>query len=275
MWVRIDDAFPEHQKVFLAADSLTPSGYERVLSVIVQGICYSNRNLTDGFLPTAVVSRFQGSKPLHVAEVLVDARLLERVEGGYQIHDFNHYQPTAQAVKEKREKDRIRKESAKNPPLIPEESKPNPMRSRARDPGNNPSTTREDQKRMSASADADAVMRLWNETVTAPIPQVRLLTPGRKAKIRARLKTYPDVETWQQAIAWVNGQDWCRASGVGSHPNWTATLDWLIKSDEPIQKALEQADTPQAPARRQPITGKPGGRLALLQAGNAALVGGS
>ena len=88
---------------------------------------------------------------------------------------------------------------------------------------------------------AQDVVDVWNQSVTAPIPQVTRLTADRKAKIDARLKTYPDLASWRTAIAWINGQAWCRAPGTGQHPNWTATLDWLCKTDGNIQRGLERA----------------------------------
>lgn len=99
----------------------------------------------------------------------------------------------------------------------------------------------------SRTASAQAIVDLWNQLVTAPIPQVTKLTTDRRAKLDARLKSFPALETWAEAITWVNGQDWCRASGKGDHPNWTASLDWLCKNDGVIQRALEKSAT--VPAR--------------------------
>lgn len=88
---------------------------------------------------------------------------------------------------------------------------------------------------------AQELVDLWNQVVTPPLPKVTKLTADRRAKLNARLKEYPDLATWRTLIAWVNGQDWCRASGSGDHPNWTATLDWLCKSDGQVQRYIERA----------------------------------
>lgn len=85
------------------------------------------------------------------------------------------------------------------------------------------------------------VVDLWNQSVTAPIPQVTKLTADRSAKINARLKECPDLATWRTVFLWINRQDWCRAPGTGDHPNWTATLDWLCKSAGQFQRKVEQA----------------------------------
>lgn len=88
---------------------------------------------------------------------------------------------------------------------------------------------------------AQALVDLWNQSVTAPIPQVTKLTTGRRAKYNARLQDFPDWQDWRLVIAWLNAQDWCRAPGTGEHPNWTATLDWLCKSDDKVQQYIERA----------------------------------
>jgi hypothetical protein len=108
----------------------------------------------------------------------------------------------------------------------------------------------------SAPTAAD-IVDLWNRLVTPPIPQVTKLTPGRAAKINARLKAYRDLALWQTVITWISQQEWCRASGVGDHPNWTATLDWLCKSDDQIQKYIERAqmDTQRLPPRAVRVPG--------------------
>lgn len=90
----------------------------------------------------------------------------------------------------------------------------------------------------------ESIVALWNELVTAPIPQVRLLTAGRRKKILDRLRTVPALEDWRAAIRWVNGQEWCRASGRGTHGSWVVDLNWLIRSDENLAKAVEGSAMP-------------------------------
>lgn len=92
------------------------------------------------------------------------------------------------------------------------------------------------------------VVTLWNQLVTPPIPQVTKLTADRTAKINARLKEFPDLASWRTVITWLNRQDWCRACGTGEHPNWTASLDWLVKNDGQIARYLERASTAMPPA---------------------------
>jgi hypothetical protein len=162
----------------------------------------------------------------------------------YQVHDLWHHAPDYVTKRRQRELDR-RQKSAPNSPRrrsadfgghCPPSSDCLPGLDRTPAPAPAPA-----QKNQTASA--DDVVDLWNQLVTAPIPKVTRLTADRKRKIDARLKVYPDLADWRTAIVWVNGQSWCRAPGNGDHPNWTATIDWLCRSDEPIQRALERAAT--------------------------------
>ena len=88
------------------------------------------------------------------------------------------------------------------------------------------------------------VQDIWNAIVTAPIPKVQKLTRERQRKISARLQTYPDLAVWRTVIAWVNQQDWCRANSRGTHAKWTASIDWLTKSDTAFQRCVERAIVP-------------------------------
>jgi hypothetical protein len=96
MWVKVDDGFTGHPKVFSAGRTLGSRGTGRALAVWLEGICWSNRYATDGFLPTDVVQVFQhDADPVLVAAALVTARLWEVCDGGWRIHDFAKYQFTA------------------------------------------------------------------------------------------------------------------------------------------------------------------------------------
>lgn len=93
-WVRLDDQFTDHPK--LAAVGPV-AGW-----VYVSGLCYAARYLTDGFVPETIALRFAGSSP-ELIENLVECSLWDRVNGGYQIHDFLEYNPPASRVKAERE----------------------------------------------------------------------------------------------------------------------------------------------------------------------------
>lgn len=144
MWVKLDDAFPEHRKLFKAGGQLGRFGVARAIGVYIEGLCYAARNLTDGFLPTRIIAGLRSDPtPKEVARVLAraDVGLWEASDGGYQIHDYHHYNPAAREVKTKRERDRKRKQF---PQGFHADSVGIPERSRARDPVPSRPVKRED-----------------------------------------------------------------------------------------------------------------------------------
>lgn len=115
MWVKLDDGYTEHLKLFEAGRHLGGRfGYARALACDMQGMCYANRVESDGFLPEKVVKSFHDPRPLDVAHVLVIVRRWHEVPGGYLIHDHADYQPLAATLKAKRAADLERKKKAKD-----------------------------------------------------------------------------------------------------------------------------------------------------------------
>lgn len=112
MWIKVDDRFPEHQKVTRAAEHLGSNGIGRVLGIWVEAMCYCGRNLTDGFVPDIVARSLKADRrPMDVLHVMAmdDVRLLRRLKNGFQFHDYLDYQPSAADIKAKRKKDLDRK----------------------------------------------------------------------------------------------------------------------------------------------------------------------
>lgn len=151
MWVKVDDAFPEHRKVVEAGRHLGTYGRGRVIAIWQVGICFCNRNFTDGFIdePTIRTWTLYDKRPLDVAIVMAqtmpngDPGLLVRVDGGFRFHDYDDYQPSAAEVKAKKKRDRDRKrqkrlESLGIPVGLHDDSARNLARSRARDPDPSP-----------------------------------------------------------------------------------------------------------------------------------------
>lgn len=110
MWSKLDDSLIDHRKVFAAGDLIGRNGPAIALGLYAIGLMWTNKQLTDGFLPTAVVKRFKHvDKPLVAADALVAAHLWEQVDGGYLVHDFHDHNPAAADVQLKRKADRERK----------------------------------------------------------------------------------------------------------------------------------------------------------------------
>jgi hypothetical protein len=110
MWARLDDELIDHRKVFEAGKRLGPNGPAIALGLYAVGLMWCNKQLTDGFIPISSLQKFPHvAKPLHVADALVAAGLLDKVEGGFMIHDFSDHNPSAKAIKRKRHEDAVRK----------------------------------------------------------------------------------------------------------------------------------------------------------------------
>ena len=111
-WVRIDDQFPDHPKAI--AIGLEGQGLQ------LAAICYCSRQLTDGFLPAAVLPRLtgMGEKASQVwGRRMVAACLWEAVPGGFRIHDYLEYQPTREWILQKRAAESARKRGGIRPTL--------------------------------------------------------------------------------------------------------------------------------------------------------------
>ena len=112
MWSKLDDALIDHRKIFTAGRLIgSKNGPAIALGFYTVGLLWSNKHLTDGFLPEDVVSGFSHVEhPRSIADALAKAALLDKVSGGWKIHDFGDYNPTASVIKKKRKEDRIRKQ---------------------------------------------------------------------------------------------------------------------------------------------------------------------
>ena len=96
-WTKIDDQFYDHPKI-VAAGSLG-------IALFVCGLSYCSRHLTDGFITEIQVPRLtDADEPQAIAKKLVKVGLWERRDGGYQIHDFLEYNPSAAKVKAERKR---------------------------------------------------------------------------------------------------------------------------------------------------------------------------
>jgi hypothetical protein len=100
-WGRLDDGFYDHPKIDrLGKDRLACVGLWTLT------VSWCNRYLTNGFVPTERVLRLGGTTRL--AAALTAAGLWEEVDGGYLIHDFLHFNESADEIREDREAARKR-----------------------------------------------------------------------------------------------------------------------------------------------------------------------
>ncbi|MBB5748559.1 hypothetical protein [Micrococcus sp. TA1] len=97
-WFRVDDNFYDHPKV----DDLS------LEAVGLWTLCgtYCAKQLTDGFVPARRAMKMGGTESA-IAELIKSGLWLD-VEGGYQFHDWDAYQPTREKVERDRESARER-----------------------------------------------------------------------------------------------------------------------------------------------------------------------
>jgi hypothetical protein len=116
-WVRLDDNFADHPKVIALGDS--------AFRLYIEGLCYSNRQLTDGYIPNAVYTKLSNNDD---AQFLIEAGLWEDTEGGFVIRSYTEYQPTREKIEKKREeaKERLRRYRERNANETPPPTQPNP-----------------------------------------------------------------------------------------------------------------------------------------------------
>lgn len=95
VWIRIDDQIAHHPK-FIAAGPVAAWLW-------VCGNGYCNKYLTDGFIPEHAVKTLGGVTNAEKWAVrLVEVGLWDKVAGGFSVHDFHDYNPTAADVRKKR-----------------------------------------------------------------------------------------------------------------------------------------------------------------------------
>lgn len=97
-YARFDDRFWMHRKVLKVGPNAA--------WMWAASIGYCNANLTDGFVPRAMLptlSMVSMARALRLAAKLVDARMWETAEGGWRVHDFVDWNQTAAEVMAARE----------------------------------------------------------------------------------------------------------------------------------------------------------------------------
>jgi hypothetical protein len=84
-WLKLDDQVTEHPKcVGLSCEAWT---------LWLHGLTYCSRNLTDGVIPDAILSRLSPCRrPRKAAAELVSTGLWERIENAHLVHDYEKHQ---------------------------------------------------------------------------------------------------------------------------------------------------------------------------------------
>lgn len=74
---------------------------------------------------------------------------------------------------------------------------------------------------------ADAIVAVWNQTLTDVLPKVTKLTDKRRKHINAQLKKYPDMEHWQTCFEKVKASDFLTGRSV----QWKCNFDWVLNEN--------------------------------------------
>lgn len=115
-WIEIHDDLPDHHKVIDLSD-LLKADKDAVVGKLIRLWTWALNCREDGFIRTkdastlADVMRLKG-RPERIVKALVDVRLLDPVDGGWRIHDWEEHVEMLQASRERRRKqtaDRVRR----------------------------------------------------------------------------------------------------------------------------------------------------------------------
>jgi len=97
-WFKVDDGFAFHPKVIEVA----MAAGNGPLGLWVRAGAWCSAQLTDGFVPDAMITALMGTE--EDAEALASALLWTRCEAGWRFHDWDGCNPTRAGVIDRREK---------------------------------------------------------------------------------------------------------------------------------------------------------------------------
>jgi len=104
-WIKLDDSLPNNPKILPLSDG--------AFRLYIEGLCYANQYLTDGYLANAVLIRLdQGGN----RDELVWAKLWIESEDGICINDYTEHQSSKADVEAKKEqvRDRVQRFRSKS-----------------------------------------------------------------------------------------------------------------------------------------------------------------
>jgi hypothetical protein len=226
-WVRLDDTMPHHPKILAVG--------HRGAWLFTSAVCWSNRYLTDGFIPdTALPMLTDIPNVRELADRLTEVGLFDRTESGFLIHDYHEYQPSSAKVKASREDAKARMESRRSPDVrannsrtIREQSQNIERTSRNVQPPQTQTQTQtqtQRRKRSSASSmqdrEADALFdSFWS---TYPVKK------GKAAARKAWAKIAPDEELAARITASVRHQarGWSDPKYIPHPTRWLSEARW-------------------------------------------------
>jgi hypothetical protein len=97
-WIRLDTTIFENPKLLY----LQEDKRHRAIVAHLQAMCYSGRHGLDGFIPKAALRVIGAS--VSDSKHLVAVKLWDLAQGGWQINDWNEYQPSSIDEQKRRER---------------------------------------------------------------------------------------------------------------------------------------------------------------------------
>jgi len=100
-WVRLDSGMPENPKI---GTVISRTGGHKAAFMYLCALSYSGKHGTYGTIPKAALPFIHGTTK--EAKMLVEAGLWTTTKTGWEIHDWDTYQPTEEYVNTRKEKAR-------------------------------------------------------------------------------------------------------------------------------------------------------------------------
>lgn len=243
-WLRIDDAFAEHAKVYALSD--------RAFRLHVAALCYCARNLTDGLIDErglrviSITAKVKKAS-IFVAE-LVAMGLWKVVPKGHQVRSYLEYNPSASDVKEARRKAAERKARAREnggshggshggtdavTDGVSHASPPHPVPSKG---SSDPLEDRESGTVVDLKTEVREVYDHWRDKCGKSDARYNSVAPERAKKIRARLSDGFPVADLKRAIDAVAADPWPDRK---KHNDITVIFRSREKVDEWLDRSTE------------------------------------
>lgn len=109
-WIRIDDTLPSNLKIGALPD--------RPFRLHIYALCWCGNQLTDGAIPTHMVTKLGVNGAKKHAQVLVDLGLWIKTSDGYQIHDYLKHQTSKKHAEQEKETNRVRAQKARERKML-------------------------------------------------------------------------------------------------------------------------------------------------------------
>ena len=100
-WVRLDSGFPSNPKILNVISR--PGGFKAAFAYVC-GLAYCGEKGTYGAIPSAALPFIHATRK--EARMLVAAGLWTEAEYGWDVHDWNVYQPDEEYIAKRKEKAR-------------------------------------------------------------------------------------------------------------------------------------------------------------------------